>query len=314
MHCGINVVKIVRPKIAIRLLGGLGNQMFQYAAARALAEENEADLLFDVSAFAEYPDRAYALEPFRVAARIAEEDELAEFPTPPGAPGRIGRLRSRLMGNLGMPMPKTAKNNGKRAYREPFFEYSPELLKLKPDVYLEGYFQSELYFRHMADTIREELTLLHPLEGEAAKWAERIKASEAVSLHVRRGDYVNDPEAAKAHGVLDTDYYRNALPHVTKGMMSPELFVFTDDPEWVESSFDIGKPFTLVAGNLGAPYVDMMLMRLARAHVIANSSFSWWGAWLASFAGPVVAPKNWFGPSRRRWNTRDLLPQRWITL
>lgn len=292
--------------IVVRLIGGLGNQMFQYAAARALAERTGGELLFDVGGFADYADREFALGGYALRGRVATADELARFPGPGPERGRLGRLAERAGRALG------AGRGGPAYYRQPHFHYDPGFERLCGDVYLDGYFQSERYFAPVAGALRAELAWPGPLASEAEAIAARIAAEESVALHVRRGDYVSDPHIAATHGALGPDYHRRAVALAAEGLAAPSVFVFTDDPDWVRTELDLGAPFTLVDG--GSPQADLHLMSQCRRKALANSSFSWWAAWLGAGQGRrVVAPRRWFGEERMRTRRMDdLYPQGWV--
>ena len=285
--------------IVSRLIGGLGNQMFQYAAGRALALRRGASFRIDRRAFADYKTHAFGLDCFRAELPDAPVDQL------PGAvkESRINRLLRPLL------------RSPVRVYAEKAFTFDPAVLSLPDGTYLDGYWQSEQYFADHADAIRADFTVRHAPSAENAHWLGLIAASNSVSLHVRRGDYVTDPSAASVHGTCDLDYYRRAVEHVRSvSGAEPVAFVFSDDPDWVTANLQLPSPMHVVRNNdASTNYEDLRLMTACRHHVIANSSFSWWGAWLDPRADAItVAPRRWFvgGPH----DARDLLPERWVRL
>jgi hypothetical protein len=153
---------------------------------------------------------------------------------------------------------------------------------------------------------------LHAPSAENQRWLEHIGACNSVSLHVRRGDYVTDPSAAAVHGTCDLGYYRSAVEHVARATgAQPVLFVFSDDPDWVAANLDLPQEMHLVRNNdASTNYEDLRLMSACRHHVIANSSFSWWGAWLDPRSDAItVAPRRWFAAGTP--DARDLVPERW---
>lgn len=198
---------------------------------------------------------------------------------------------------------------------EPHFEYWGDVVNIKAPAHLYGYWQSEKYFGDQADQIRKDFTFSPLPAGEARRIAARIHACPgAVSVHIRRGDYVSNPEALAFHGLPGPEYYRAALAHIRAVLGDTTIFLFSDDPQWVWDNFDpCGHAMEVVDLNLPEfPQHDMHLMSLCRHHIIANSSFSWWGAWLSSHRGIVVAPKRWFAdPSV---NTSDIYPPAWVRL
>jgi len=294
--------------VTISLLGGLGNQMFQYAAGKALAERHCVDLELDLSGFYnnKYTPRPFLLDHLRVpeASRWAEG---AKNFVP--AEWKIGIDRLRRAG-----LPKLAWSQD---YREPHFHYDPAFEALGPDTALFGYFQSERYFIGIADKLRDWFSPREALAGSAAEMLTHIEASRLpVSVHVRRGDYV-DPGRVEFHGLVAEPYYREALGRLQSAIgAEAELFVFSDDPAAAEHVLNFVPRSRLVhvRGDPNRPWEDMVLMARCRHHVTANSSFSWWGAWLNRAPEKiVVAPRAWFAPSQlSKWNTRDLYPPGWL--
>jgi hypothetical protein len=293
--------------VVTRSIGGLGNQMFQYAAGRALARRCGADLKLDLSGFATYPKRRYELGDFPICATPASETDLAALGLPAGLQDGWRRRVRRLL-RMG------AEPEAAPIYRERHFHFDANVRDLRPPVYLDGYWQSEKYFAEYAGLLRQEFTPHVPLDPENAAMAARIDAVNAVSLHVRRGDYVNELDVSRYHGVCPPDYYGSAVDYIAQRVQDIHLFVFSDDQDWVRDNLRLGPPTTLVAANSpDRGFRDMQLMARCRHHIVANSSFSWWGAWLnPSAAKIVVAPKRWFGAGNI--DTRDLLPESWMKL
>ena len=199
-------------------------------------------------------------------------------------------------------------------YREPHFQFDPALLELRAPVYLDGYWQSERYFSSIAVLLRQELTAKAPLDPKNEALARSIDAVNAVSLHVRRGDYVDNPATTRFHGVCSLDYYQRAIDYISLRVEAPHLFVFSDDPQWTRANLRYAAATTFVDANPpDRGYRDMGLMARCRHHIIANSSFSWWGAWLnPSCEKIVIAPDRWFSAARN--DTRDLIPPGWVRL
>jgi hypothetical protein len=293
--------------VIARMIGGLGNQMFQYASGRALALRCGADLKLDLSGFATYSRRRYELDTLPICAAVATDAELAGFGVDPKRrSGFIDRVRRKLRIPVG--------SRGGPVYREPHFHFDPAMVALDAPVYLDGYWQSEKYFADCQDAVRRELTPVAPLERDNAVMATQIEARNAVSLHVRRGDYVSDPTTNNYHGTCSLDYYRGAVEHVVAHTENAHLFVFSDDPGWAQHNLRLPVAATFVTANSAdRGCLDMQLMSRCRHHILANSSFSWWGAWLNPSPGKiVVAPRRWFNAARS--DTRDLLPPAWVRL
>jgi hypothetical protein len=293
--------------VVVRLIGGLGNQMFQYAAGRALALRHGAELKLDLSGFDAYRRRRYELDALSIRATVATDEDLAQFGV--AAKPRwwfADRVRRRLR------IPR--KIRALPVYRERHFQFDPAMPALRPPVYLDGYWQSEKYFSDCAATLRREFTANAPLDPTNAAIAACIDAVTAVSLHVRRGDYVDDPRTSRYHGTCSLNYYRRAIEQVAARAASPHTFVFSDDAEWTRANLHLDVPTTFVDANpADRGFRDMQLMSRCRHHVVANSSFSWWGAWLDPSPDKiVVAPERWFNADGI--DTRDLIPTTWVTL
>jgi hypothetical protein len=221
----------------------------------------------------------------------------------------------RLLGRAGLPKLASSPNE----YREPHFHYDPAFEALGPGISLFGYFQSERYFNSIAGDLRNWFSPREPLGDAAAASLKRIEASRLpVSVHVRRGDYLK-PGTHEVHGILGESFYRQVFDRLESMIgREAEIFIFSDDPAAAEQvlSFIPGSRLNHVRGDPERPWEDMALMARCRHHVIANSSFSWWGAWLNSSAEKIViAPRAWFTPDELRLrNTSDLYPTNWIVL
>lgn len=292
-------------KIITKLIGGLGNQMFQYATGRALAHRLDVPLSLDASGFEHYDLRRYELGELAICATVASEEELAKA----GVASRPHSLADRAMKFLGVRRPANV-------IREATFAYDDRLERAGAPAYLDGYWQSERYFSGIADLLRREFSLKAPANDANAALARQIGAagSNAVSLHIRRGDYVSNAQTAQYHGVCSLDYYRAAVDHVAERIDVPHFFVFSDDHAWVSQNFRLDHAATLVDVNDADHGAwDMALMKACRHHIIANSSFSWWGAWLNPHADKiVVAPERWFSGASH--DTSDLVPTSWSRL
>jgi hypothetical protein len=300
--------------ITVSLIGGLGNQMFQYAAGKALAERHGVGLALDLSGFRNYALRSFLLDRLRVPeagpALVAEAG--AGKPANHYARSLWKQRIDRVLGRAGMPKLAPSADN----YREPFFHYDPAFEALGAQTALFGYFQSERYFGAIAQPLRDWFLPREPFAEAAAGMLARIERSALpVSVHVRRGDYLN-PGTAEFHGVLGESYYRQALGRLEGTIgQDAELFIFSDDPAAAEQVLNFVPKSRLVhvCGDPERPWEDVALMAHCRHHVIANSSFSWWGAWLNRAPDKIViAPRAWFAPNElAKRNTADLYPPGW---
>jgi hypothetical protein len=199
-------------------------------------------------------------------------------------------------------------------YTEPHFHFDPGFFDLPEDVYIEGYWQTEKYFRDIADEIRREFRPRNPISGLDLRMSAEVERSESVSVHVRRGDYVSNARARRTHGTCTEEYYGGAMQEIARATEDPKFFVFSDDISWCRAHLKVGFSLTFVSHNGGeAVHRDLHLMSRCKHNIIANSSLGWWGAWLNSHSNKmVVAPKRWF--AKGDINTIDLLPATWKTL
>ncbi|PHO05006.1 alpha-1,2-fucosyltransferase [Rhodobacteraceae bacterium 4F10] len=275
--------------IIARLFGGLGNQMFQYAAGKSLAERLGAELALDFRIIDERGTR-----------RLTEVFDLDIVPaTNLPATKHENLLKYGLWRAFGQ-SPKFRRETG-LGYNATFTEWGD-------DTYLHGYWQSEQYFSSISDHLRHVFQAVPAPSKENGAIADDIRDCTAISLHVRRGDYL----ALGAHGVCDEAYYNAALSHIAPQLnQDPRVFVFSDDPQWAKDNLPL--PFEKIVVDLNGPttdYEDLRLMSLCDHNIIANSSFSWWGAWLNANPDKIVtAPANWFADAKM-YNP-DILPEGW---
>ena len=286
--------------IIVRLSGGLGNQMFQYAAGLSLSITRKTELCLDLAWFQNNPadvtKRAFRLDVFAIRAGIAQTKQIKRI----AEPSAIRRLFDRSK-------PYFRKN----IYYEPHFHYDPNFRRASSPIILDGYWQSESYFKDVAPAVRKDLRVISPLSADSQALAERIGNTRSVSLHVRRGDYVSNPKTFSYHGVCEPGYYTKAIATLKKQVGEMEIFVFSDDLDWVKENISAEFPMTFVNHADRQDYEDLYLMSLCRHNIIANSSFSWWGAWLNKNPGKIVAaPARWFNEVNA--NTNDLLPAEWL--
>ena len=279
--------------IVVRLMGGLGNQMFQYAAARALADSLECELLLDTREFATYKLHAYGLERFKIRARQATPSELRQWPE--------------WQHKIFMKLPQLA---GSDWFIENGLAYHADFAQSSDNIHISGYFQSEKYFTPIRSAIMADFEPIQPLDANNLNMALQAQAAESVMIHVRRGDYVSDSKTLSIHGVCSLEYYKNSISWMREKLGSPQFFVFSNDMEWTKKHLPLGDDAIFVEGNMACPELDIHLMAQCKHHIIANSSFSWWGAWLANHPQQqVIAPEPWFNATHL--NAADLVPESW---
>jgi hypothetical protein len=287
--------------VIVKLIGGLGNQLFQYALGRALSIKNDAPLKLDISVFDTYKIRQYGLHHFNIVEHMASVGDIDRFRR--AGSNRLMNFASRL----GV-LPESLRFT---TIAEGGFSFDPRVLQARGNVYLDGYWQSEKYFKEIENVIREEFTVKDEADPVNDEIVRRIMDTDSVCLHVRRGDYASNPEINKIYGLCGPEYYYAAIGELTRALAAPHFFIFSDDPQWARENLEIDYPVTFVSHNgESRDYEDLRLMSLCKHYVIANSSFSWWGAWLGSHPAKMVfAPKGWF--RTREHDTRDLIPDSW---
>lgn len=302
--------------IIVRLLGGLGNQMFQYAAGLALAEARRTVLKLDVSWFREDPayeaHNRYSLSCFNVTEQFATQEEIDRV--------RGVRLTRSERGALALARALRLRQCARRHqsaghwYRASGHRYDEVFAQQPDETYLDGMFQSEKFFQSIAPLLRLHFSFRYPALPEVAALAERIRARPSVFVNFRRGDYVRNPAFAKEIGVLDLDYYHRALRLIRARSPDAVLYLISDDIEAIAREFQPSGPHEFVrCVQPWHAYDQMRLMSLCDHAVIANSTFAWWGAWLNPSPDKlVIAPEPWFAdPSK---NSADLVPTSWIKL
>jgi hypothetical protein len=297
------------------LFGGLGNQMFQYAAGRALALKTGSRLILDATASTLPKARGYALDGYALAA----ETRFDGYRYPPRQPAVRFPARQRphwieraaRVVRATIPVSLAAGENSFSVFAEDGFDFDPRFWQCGTRTYLVGYWQSERYFAEIGHLVRQELTYQRAPDAGNAQWLARLRASNAVCVHVRRGDYLL-PAHFTHHGLCSAGYYQRALGLIRARVANPQFFVFSDDWRWCREHLADTDVVIVDANKPDAAQDELRLMAACRHHVIANSSLSWWAAWLAGSSGQiVVAPSPWF---THRPQTPDLFPAGWVTI
>ncbi len=291
--------------IITQVRGGLGNQMFQYAAGRALAVRKNTEFILDVSAYeANAMHQGFELQRVFISKeKIASSTDIKTL---------LGWKSPLLMRRI-LARPYFGLIRRNTFVVEPHFNYWPDINSASRDCYLQGYWQSEKYFDSIIPSIRENFKFILPMSEQNKSIAAKIGQVNSISLHVRRGDYANNPKTNATHGTCTLKYYREAILHIADTVENPHFFIFSDDMKWVRDNLELQFPYQYIDHNRGLEnYNDMRLMSLCQHHIIANSSFSWWGAWLNKNQDKIViAPKNWFLINSL---TNDLYPEGWLKL
>ncbi len=263
----------------VKLLGGLGNQMFQYAFFLALSEKFK-NVRLDISGFQTYElhNGLELTSIFNLPLPVASSFQIRLYD--PAYRGWFIRKLRRLVGLKHV------------YYQEPvLFEFDAAVLNDPKKRLYWGYWQNENYFIHISDKIREAFRFIKPLTGKNLDLSLQIGHKESVSIHVRRGDYINH---GLLGGICDLSYYEKAIQHIRSMVPNAHFIVFSNDIDWCKNNLNLSEA-DFVSWNTGYnSYIDMQLMSLCKHNIIANSSFSWWGAWLNQHTDKIViASEKW---------------------
>jgi len=292
--------------IIVKLQGGLGNQMFQYAFGKTLAAKLSNSLYFDSSFFKIketdfFTRRNYELDLFPIQINTPDRTTIKSFTDPKP----VQRILNRL------------KINKKEFYKESSLKFNKDVFLLSTNIYLDGYWQSERYFKCLTSQIRKDFIFTKPLNKLSTAIEGLINENNTVSVHIRRGDYVSLAANNRVHGTCTVEYYLRAIQILNARLHHPQYLFFSDEPEWVQQNlvYDL-RNFQIIKHNLGTDsWQDMSLMSKCKHHVIANSSFSWWGAWLNPSPDKIViAPKTWFAQPDLNHQSITIIPQNWIRI
>lgn len=285
--------------ITVVLSGGLGNQMFEYAAARALSLRLGVPVVIDTYALnkkSKMIRRNFELDIFHVECRF------------------VSMIKNKLLFKFFPYIQQHRKEFLKYHIfsDELAIRYEPDFRKIEDkNTTLIGYFQNKSYFEDIADVLRADFTFKAELDLKNKELVSKIQESQSISVHIRRGDYLNDGMFA----ICEKDYYARGINHMVRHLDSPIFFVFSEDFEWVENNLDFGGlPVVYVDWNKGRDsYKDMQLMSLCKHHIIANSTFSWWAAWLSKNRDKmVIAPMKWFSEGNKNCFLDEFYPNEWI--
>jgi len=282
----------------VRCLGGLGNQMFQYAFYKALKNRFK-NAKFDLDGYKDYPlHNGFELQTiFDLHPDIASPFLSRVYYTPERK--WIYRKIRRIF-------------NIKNSYYEEIipFTFNQDLFLNDQIKYLWGYWQNPLYFTAIAEEIKKDFQFKIPLDQRNQLVLTDIHQTNSVSLHVRRGDYIKDTLLG---GLCNMEYYQSAIQHINENVVSPKYYIFSNDIEWCRNNFNL-PDCQFISWNEGlTSYIDMQLMSACKHNIIANSSFSWWGAWLNNNPSKIViGPKKWTNDTQI--DTSKLFPDQWISL
>ncbi|MEF9923191.1 MAG: alpha-1,2-fucosyltransferase [Muribaculaceae bacterium] len=285
----------------VRISAGLGNQMFQYAFYLALKHEGEK-VAIDTSEFLYRKhhqgyelQKVYAIEPV-----YATKEQV----------NLIADTSKSFWASLRRNVFKISRNTIGTLLKEPNFNYQKDILKMQ-DTYFQGFWQSWRYFDNISDEVKAQFTFRQPFSPENQICADAIAKCQSVAIHIRRGDYTKKRRWEEIGSICSLEYYNWAIAHINAHILNPHFFIFSDDIKWAHKNIPLENA-TFIEWNKGEEsYNDLHLMSLCKHIIIANSSFSWWGAYLNTNPDKIViAPAIWY----RHTPTPDIIPQSWITL
>jgi len=299
--------------ICVRLSGGLGNQMFQYACGKALANKFNTKLILDTTFLEKKsPNAKHTLRDY----------ELGIFLPPNNILSASEKIQCRFLYlirtyyKLRQYVGTSTFNSKKFIIENSAVSYDRRIEKMSKHCMLIGNWQNEKYFSEVNNLITERFSFKLTLDKLNSDRSNRILNSNSISIHIRRGDYVENPGTNKTHGVCSLEYYKSAIRLIMERVGNPVFFIFSDDLKWARENLKVHESHEYISGNIeGESYIDMQLMSLCKHNIIANSTFSWWGAWLNQNPKKIViAPKQWFANDTKNAKANDSIPGTWIRL
>lgn len=284
--------------LIVKMQGGLGNQLFQYAFAKGLEHRTGKSVFFDTSEYDLNSFRKFQLDAFCTEYKAAPRRDVYAI-----------KSKGFFLRTLGKAFPYFLKS---QVFREKSPVYDPSCFEIKGNVYYDGYWQSEKYFQQVKHILFRELKLKHSPSKRFIDLKNEIERQNGtVSLHFRRGDYVSDPNTNLFHGVCGLDYYERSIRFISSKVSISRLYVFSDELDWVKENFKSEIPITFVGEEI-SDVESLLLMSFCQHQVVANSSFSWWGGWLSQNDGIKIAPLKWF--STKEKESSDIVPDSWVVL
>ena len=289
--------------IIIKIFGGLGNQLFQYSFGKYLELKLNTIVKYDIQTnkkIKNFTSRDIELQFLNISLEIATEDEIKKLKY------FTSGILSRIERKIAQKLPCIIRSY----FVEPSVQTIINYQNLKDNCYYDGYWQSYKYLSDIEIAPYKEISKKNFLVDKETQ-ATKILSNESISIHIRRGDYLSIKKNSEIFSVCDMSYYEKAILYITQRLPKPNFFIFSDDIDWAQRNF-FGQQFYFIDGNI--PSEDMHLMSLCKHNIIANSTFSWWAAWLNSNKNKIViAPKQWYiGPLNK--STENLIPNSWIRM
>jgi hypothetical protein len=289
--------------VVIKVIGGLGNQLFQYALGRAIEIKLGYKVKYDICDFKTYKLRNFELDKFKTKFELSSKFENI----------LLRNIISKSLYKIHSKFPSYISIRILNYYLESEFKFVNNLFEIPESIYLSGYWQSEKYFREFKNVLIDELILKNQPSVENSKYLQKITNSNSVSIHIRRGDYIEDISANNIHGFCGLDYYNKSIYTIESQINDPTFFVFSDDINWAKNNIKSKFTIFFVDINSDKPEEDLRLMSNCKHNIIANSSFSWWAAWLNTNINKIViAPQLWFANKYK--NSINIVPIDWIKI
>jgi hypothetical protein len=293
--------------IIVNITSGLGNQLFQYATAKALAQRNNDSLKLDLSYYSNFKDRKFSLFHYLVFEDIATLEEISQLK---------GVYKTNLILKLQRHFSKKGIEfyNQYHAVERPFISFEKDVLKLKGNIYLDGYWHNEKYFEDIKSVIQSNIQLKEKLSPYYCKIQKLIQKTNSVSIHIRRGDYLEN----NSFVICPLQYYDSAIKTISEKTCNPFFFIFSDDIDWAITHIKINSKFIFIRSNENSlEHVELILMSQCKHNIITNSTFSWWGAWLnINESKIIIRPTRYYNNKKAQRNLElgQFFPSSWIAL
>ena len=293
---------LYKKNVIVKIQGGMGNQLFQYATGKSLSLRLGVKLILDLNWYLDNsnPKCKFILDSFKI-------DDLT-WTLPIKLPRIIRTILYKFLEKispLGCTLP---------VLKDTHFKFNYEVLNIQDPAFLDGYWQNEFYFQEYRKELINILDLKDQIDLKNSELLEKIQNSNSICIHIRRGDYLSDSKAAKINGICSKEYYYQALNILLNIIDSPKCYIFSDEPEWAKANLAFAcESIFIDFNNPEQPELDFLLMKSCKYFIIANSTFSWWAAWLSNYKNKqVIAPKTWF--INQVLNKNMHLPDSWIRI
>ncbi len=296
--------------IIVQLAGGLGNQMFQYAFGRSLSHKFNIRFKADIESWFNSDklwrpsERKYSLDIFKLSVEKASKNEILIFKSLKN----ISKYLEIQKLQLNKFLPFTYLEEGQLK--------TSEIKVASRNIYVTGYWQSEKYFSSIQQILLNDFQFRYEQTSINKALSREIISNNSISLHIRRGDYISDSQTNNIMAPCTLEYYYTCIKELEKKFSDLHFYIFSDDIKWAEENLEIDHPVKYVDFNIGNyAFEDMRLMSQCKHNIIANSSFSWWGAWLNKNPEKIViAPQKWFNDPILNSQASDIVPESWMRL